>query len=405
MGITNSKYKKHNVISLKICSFYADMKNTISTKHNIDKIINYFFSVTNGHKIDVLCLQGIDSALVRNQIITGFKNEVDRFNIKIDCKIKKKLEILGKIKSESEIEEERTKLNKILKIELFYYPYDEQKEKQIDYGETWSLDDVTSYDPNLYEKLIISRYKSIINISENIYDTSLSTENTHFIHKKGNIQVINIDIDNIFVSIYNIDVINIENDFDFKQFTEKMKRIIEFNKESIKLICYEKKIKIQNFHILCGNFGITEIKNNAMNRKYIKLMKEMNFIDILRYITHLRKKNLIKYTYSTNIFGTRNNFIMLLSNIFLDFNNIMNISEIIYQDNGIINVDAYVDEIFNDIFLNYPTTVMILLSKIWINSSEQDDEILQKYISYKEIDMTDEQIRNIIDSEYENDID
>ena len=134
-------------------------------------------------------------------------------------------------------------------------------------------------------------------------------------------------------------------------------------------------------------------------------MKEMNFIDILRYITHLRKKNLIKNTYSTNIFGTRNNFIMLLSKIFLDFNDITNISEIIYQDNGIVNVDAYVDEIFNDIFLNYPTTVMILLSKIWINSSEQDDEILQKYISYKEIDMTDEQIRNIIDSEYENDID
>ena len=404
MGIVRSKYKQHGLISLKICSLYADMTNMFSPENNIDKITHHYFSIINGHRLDILCLQGINSPSMRNQIIKNFQNEVERFNIKIETKIQKKLEIFKKFKklknkNKGTIEEERYKLQIEMKIELFYYPYDENKIVGSDEYETWSLDDVTTNDPNLYEKLIISRYKSIINISENIYDNTLNNKK-QTPRKSSNIQLINIKINDSLVSLYNVDSNNIKTDEDFKQLTINIKRIIKLNEDTIKMSCYHEEINSRNIHILCGNFGIGEIKNNIMNKKYVKFIKEMNFIDILRYISGLRNKNNIKNTYCTNIFGTRNNFIMLLSKNCIDFSDIKSISEVIYNDNGIINVDAYIDDKFNGLFLHYPTTIMILLKKDWTPPKILEHvESIQEYISYKEIEFSDEKIRNIIFSE------
>ena len=92
-----------DMIPFKICSFYANTTNTFSIKNNIELIIDHFFLLTNGHSIDVMCLQGIDSFNSYKDIINGFINKLEKNNNEVE-------------KSNKEIQSEKDSLLKEFSI-------------------------------------------------------------------------------------------------------------------------------------------------------------------------------------------------------------------------------------------------------------------------------------------------
>lgn len=392
MGCMNTKYKNYDIfIPLKICSFCADMKNTFSQKNNINRIIEYFFSDGNGYKIDVMCLQNINSMEIYSEIIKCFRTEVKRLN------------------SKPNIERE---------IMLYYYPYDDLEKDETDDTdsecETWSLDDKTTDDESLYGKLIISRYKSVVYMEGNRYekprlsgfDGSLNF-NTFENQKSNKIQVVNINVNSVIVSIYNVDFNYFTNNVDLIRATDSILQLIKMNNTEVKMNCTNDNINSRNIHIICGNMGVTEIKNNAMSKSYIRLLKKLNIIDTLRYVAEFRNKNLLTDVYSTNIFVTRNNFVMFRSENLKKLDDNEHSSHVLYRDHGIVSVDAHVNRNFEDLFLNFPTVVMILIKMDWVNTcptSDIDYDEAVEYKTYKNIELSRDAIRNIImaDSDEDN---
>jgi hypothetical protein len=354
-----------DMIPFKICSFYANTTNTFSIKNNIELILDHFFLLTNGHSIDVMCLQGIDSFNSYKDIINGFINKLEKIKNKNKNKNKNNLQ-------------------------LFYYPnllhitnnlWNEQNE-------------------STYSKLIISRSESLISLYKKAY--IYNDDN------KNNIQIININIHNTIISIYNIDIYNITTNKTLDSICDNINKIIELNCDEINIKINSNQYK-RNIHLLCGNFGVSEIINNTLSKMYVKLITKLNLIDILKYIAIIRNKYLetnkngvhcvngvngvnSEYTYSTNIFGTRNNFIMCRTNEFYDTNTnthtnintnineninthtkIIDIGKSIYKKYGIVKVDAFISENFNDSFLNYPSTIMIFIDKNWCSPVDNDN--------------------------------
>ena len=390
MGVCTSQTYKlpENMYPLKITSFCVDMSNTFDKVKNINKIANYFFSENNGKNIDVLCLQRINTIDIYKTIIKTFKKKVNSLN---------------------------KKNNK--ETTLHYYPYDydqnisddKTSDSNNDY-ETWSLSDRTTADKSSYGKLIISRYESVLYVEDNMYTTYGSdNKNTNiskkfdkntktnesnflgmFLKNKKNTknQAVNIKIKNIIVSIYNIDIAEQLSNIEFSKNIEKITSFISTNNAQVKMYCRSHPtIQSRSIHVLCGNFGIKEVKNNIMNKIYIRLVNLLNGIDAFRYVLGIRgvKNNNLDKKHNTNIMFTRNNFIFITSKIKDRLDNLKNISEKMYLDYGLVTIDAYIDDNLDEFFINYPTNVLVMIDPNWVIA--QDDESSDEGVpTYREIE-------------------
>ena len=71
-----------NFCPLRVATLYADLGESINKKKKIKAMIEYFMHDYYGHKLDVLCLQGIKSYKILKEIIGEFKAYIDEYNDK-----------------------------------------------------------------------------------------------------------------------------------------------------------------------------------------------------------------------------------------------------------------------------------------------------------------------------------
>jgi hypothetical protein len=378
-----------NTFPLRICSFNVNMNNTFTKKKNINTIINYFFKDHNEYKMDVMCLQEINNIDIHRDIIKCFERKVIELN---------------------------NWLPDNNKINLYYYPYSSRDSNSFTdnsstNNETWSLTEKSSDNKSSYSKLIVSRHKSIIYIEDNqnvksprklkSLNKSLRIGKIIDNHKNNKFQVINININNIIISIYNVDMFeySIFNNIDYCNGFKKIERFININKQEVINYCnINQDIKYRDIHVLCGQFNINEVKNNVINKTYKKLIKNLNCVDIFRYVTGMRGRNSLKNKYDTNILFSRNNYVLLSTDIKEKLDDVNILSKKLYDEYGLVIIDTFINNYIKDIFINFPTEVIMLLKKDW---DCKINRITRKNMIYKSVSFH----GNIIqDNQYNNEI-
>ena len=373
MGCTSSKQQRNNNLpSIRICSFCVDTSNTFNKYDNITKMVDYYFTRHNGKNMDIMALQGIDSVDIYQNIIKSF-----------DKKIK----------------DQNSTLSDADKITLYYYPFVNNPLGPEDEYETWSLSDKTTEEHRNYTKLFISRYEILMTIEDTDYKKKSHNKSYNFANGTNNdniqysiqdnpqdkLHVININVNNIIVSIYNVDIVG-EHGITSNEYNERIKKLnkfIDINTKELFNYCQlnEKSlIDDRHIHIICGNFGINEIKNKSVNKSYVRLIKKMQSIDIFRYVTGLRGKNSLQYKYDTNIFFSRNNYILMkVCDEINKLDDFEGMGQILYENYGIFLVDAHIEKDVSDIFIHYPTEVVILFKDNWGNKKQVHDDNYTQY--------------------------
>jgi hypothetical protein len=345
------------------------MSNTFNQHDNIIKIVEYYFTPQNEKHMDVMALQGIDSVDIYENIIRLFD---------------KKMKEINSMSVDSE------------KITLYYYPYKTDLLGQDNEYETWSLSDKTTEEHHNYTKLFISRHEILMTIEDTEYkkksrDKSYNfTDILNYDNTQDKLHVININVNNIIVSIYNVNIVgdHIITNAEYNDRIKKLNRFIDINTKELGNYCQlDEKSTIENrdIHIICGNFSINEIKNKSVNKEYVRLIKKMQSIDIFRYVTGLRGKNSLQYKYDTNIFFSRNNYILLkVKDDINKLDDFESMGQILYENYGIFLVDAHIDKEMADMFIYYPTEIVILFKDTWSNNNKVRDN---NYVQYHNIDI------------------
>lgn len=377
----NNKNTSNNDASdmfpLKISSFYVDMSNTFAKDKNIDRLIKYFFHIEHDKSIDIMAIQGINSMLIYRDIVRAFMAKAEEANTK-----------------------------------LYFYPFNPNDFNDTDSYDTWSLSDKTTDEVAAYNKLFISRYEPLIYIEDTEYinknkRTVVSKEKLSSFEFINNIKVdmydklhiININVNGIIVSVYNVNIlddieVNISN---YNDRIKKIKRFIDVNTKEIDNYRRFNDTHIDNryIHIICGNFNINEIKDNIVNKSYKKLIKKLNSVDMFRFVMGIRDKNDLKYRYDTNIFFSRNNYILLFMNNITKLDDFIKLGEIIHKEHGMFITDSHIYSDMSELFMNYPTEISIILDGKWINKRKVSfDE--EDGTTYKNIEFTADQFRKII---------
>jgi hypothetical protein len=374
MGCTDSKPIIDDISSdfyqLKISTFLVDIDSTFMKDINIEKILTYFFGDKNKSGIDILCIQGINNNNVYKDIIKEFKRYVKEYN-------------------------KEHKYNE--HIVLYYYPYDSKRKdgESTSSGDqsdgTWSLTDKSTEDQGSYNKLIISRYEILFFIEEKYYKKTHSK--LHSIHNATpNIQSITVDFNNILLNIYNINFLegktllgNNSNTIQLKYLFDLMKVHKKQATEFIKIKNLREKDKLidRGINIICGNFNINEIRNNVVNKEYVKMIRRMNAIDVFRYVTGIRNKNdFVNNVYNTNVIFSRNSYLLLSVDENTKLDDVNALSKIMYNKYGIIVINSIIDEYMKYNFINYPTEATILFKRDWKGDKTKPDS---DDISYKHI--------------------
>lgn len=383
MGGTSTKsYPKHDhLYPLKISSFCVDMSNTFAKDISINSIVKHFFTENNGYPIDVMCLQRINSMDIYMDIIKTFKNYVEEYNRKYPGAT----------------------------IELFYYPYDHEDNSSMSSNiseeyDTWSLSDRTSYDETTYGKLIVSRYESVVYVEDKRYNDRKhdTLKNYHdYISKpvKNNkIQVLNISVDNFIVSIYNLDLNQMDSPMDIEENIDNILYLVKANETEVRLHCgMRDRYDYRSLHIMCGMIGLNEIQNNEMNKQYVKFVKSVRTVDLLRYVTGMRDQNMLDNIYNTNLMFTRDNFVFIHTKTDQKLDDIDELGDKIYKEYGIATIDAYIDDKMDSFFMNYPTDILLLIDMKWANIYPDDHNSLgRSYTRYTNIEISDDVIRKML---------
>lgn len=389
MGCKNTKQSDNSnstTFPFRMSSFYVDMSNTFAKDKNINRLVEYFFTKHNNYEMDVMCLQGIESISIYKDIVRAFKKKINEIN----------------------------KHNPDNTTEIYFYPYDNNSASSDEY-ETWSLSDQTSDDESAYCKLIISRHKSIMYIEDNKYTKKLGRRKSfkrmntlsYFNdlssnNKNEKIQVVNMNINGIIISVYNISITLGFNGSNM-EYNDKIKNLnnfIDVNNQEILNYCNLDNNNLDNrsIHFLCGSFGINEMKNNSVNKSYVTLVKKLHTIDIFRYVTGIRGKNSLKYKYDTNILFSRNNYLLMHVDNIDKLDDIKTLGKEMYRNYGVVVIDTNINQFVRDLFIHFPTDAVVLFDKEWrkkknnsTNGSHDSNEV-----KYENIDFTTDEFRDII---------
>lgn len=365
------KTKYEDFCPLRIATLYADIDESINKKTKIDTIVEYFMKKYHGYKLDVLCLQGIRNYRIMKEIITAFKERIEKYN-------------------------DTNKHGYNTAIYLEFYP-DITTQNSLDnniINTYWSTNDGVNY----YDKLIITRHNILqtadvhigsnrkdiiyrnINLMTNTKVTGSDSDEILDMYKY--VQVVNLNVDGTFVSIYNIDLeydtLGISNTKERKRQIKQLKRIIEENRkrsllDEVRQFVHGDNTFIacnRNIHIVVGAFHINEVKNNELSTEYLKMCNTLNGIDIHRWISLLRKD--IKF-YETNVRFTKDTFTILVSpNISDMFNNrndeksnmSINVkSQKLFEEHKLVIINSTVTKNIVDMnkFTNYPEDTIFML--------------------------------------------
>ena len=326
MGICKSKSDiTHNeLFPFRIATIHVDIDDTINKKHKINTLIEYFMKPYFNNYIDILCIQGIQNFHILKEILNAFKECIEIYNM-----IHKK------------------------NIYLEYYP---------DIKRTYKTCS-TEYDlqPEYHNKIIISRH------------TILQSSDVHMKHAKDKyIQLINIHVNGVYMSIYNIDLKEdsngINNSKDRHIQLNEIAKIIEINKQNAAHDAYRQYqygdatyiARDRNIHIVAGIYNIDKFKNSQLSSEYIKISSILGGIDINQWIMNVKKDNT---QYHTNTRFTKNTFTFLIckNNQIDDVEFIKNI----FNNHKMLILNSTIATHIIDMnqFINYPEDTLFMLYK------------------------------------------
>lgn len=324
MGLCNSKIDNihNNLLPFRIATIQVDIDDTINKKHKINTLIEYFMKPYFNNHIDVLCIQGIHNFYILKEIINAFKEKIYIYN---------------------------TTNKKNIYVE--YYPDIKQTNR------TCSTE--YDYTADYHNKIIISRH------------SILQSSDVHMQHIKNKyIQLVNLQVNGVYMSIYNVDLKEDNNGIN-----NSKERHIQLN-EIVKIIETNKQNTIQdtsrqyiygdttyiacdrNIHIVTGIFNIDKFKNAQLSNEYIKIGNILGGIDINQWIMTAKKDTNI---YHTNARFTKNTYTYLICNNKDEEHFIKNI----FSGHKLIIVNSTIATHIVDMnqFINYPEDTLLMLYK------------------------------------------
>jgi len=349
---------------LRIVTLNIDIDESINKRSKIKTMVKYFMKSHNGYFIDVMCIQGIRNVKILKEIIAAFKHRIEKYNNDI-------------------------KHNFGRSIYLEYYPeidVSNKTDNNIYWSTSESGDSVTYYD-----KLIISRH-SILQSADvpigrnrsdvfNKHDMDLminASDSDDISNMYKYIQVVNLNVDGTFVSIYNIelenDSIGISNTKERRRQLQDIKNIIDMNRsqslhEEMRQFIYGDNTYIacnRDIHLVTGLFHINEVKNGELSSEYIRLCASLNSLDTHRWIASLRKDT---HFYESNVRFTKDSYTMLISKNIASNPDAKLRSQKLYELHKCVVINSSIPKHIVDMnqYTNYPEDTLIMLYKPNIN--------------------------------------
>jgi hypothetical protein len=351
-------FEYNDFCPLRIVTLNADIDESINKKSKIDSIIEYFMKPYNGYYIDVMCIQGIRNVRIIKEIVSSFKHRIEKYNDDIRISFGKS-------------------------IYLEYFPditVSDKNDNDIYWSTSESGDNITYYD-----KLIISRHsilqsadvpicgnKSDIFHKNDIKLMTNTIDSDDISNMYKYIQIVNLNVDGTFVSIYNIelgyDSIGISNTKERRQQIHDIKNIIDANRihslnEETRQFIYGDNTFIscnRDIHIVTGIFHINEIKNSTLSSEYIRLCTSLNCLDMHRWIASLRKDTQF---YESNVRFTKDTYTMLISKNVTTHPDSMSRSQKLFEVHKCVIINSTIPKHIVDMnqFSNYPEDTIIMM--------------------------------------------
>jgi hypothetical protein len=311
-------------------TIYVNLNDTLTREEQINNICDYIFADIYNTKLDIICIQGISDTKMAKLLI----NKINKYNNKIP------FEIIP-----------------IVNLDEFH-KYDSTFEM------TWHTHSTSGDLETNITELLLSRYPII---SSNIYNLYENAETK--IIEQNRIIIANINIDGYLFTIINIslfgDTVGGISGAKFRKHEiQSLNNIIQKNSKEITNFINDNKLNIINKNIvfICGLYNIIELKNDKINIELINILKQLNCLDIFRFISTSNNQN---NSGINNSFHTRDCYICLqLHNHKSDeeYSNTNQLSKKIYDEYGLTFINSYV--LKNYKILDYfPLETIFILDK------------------------------------------
>lgn len=277
----NIELNKIDLIELKICSFNVRLFQSVNHVEKIENLIDFVIK----SDYNVICLQGINDIKLLRLIV---KN-IFKYNLTTQT----------------------NKLTTYPVIESFYMNYVQDDVLKV----TWS--NSNDDDIEIVDSLIITK--------ENIISGSHLEMTSFELNGKGNrFYVINIEWNNIVVSVYNTtfqsDFVGISNEEIRKVQIKELWKVISENTKNIH----------NSVNIVCCQCNIKELFNNRVSGEYLNFTRTLKSLDTYRYVQTLKGININSSLDATDLSGSRNNYILLSNLNTSNFDNLKNIGDELY---------------------------------------------------------------------------
>jgi hypothetical protein len=371
---------------------YVDIGESIDKSKKIKVIVDYFMSKYYDYGIDVMCLQGIQSYSILREIITEFKERV----------------------------------NECDSMYLEYYP--DIKPIKDEYN--WSTTNV--HETVVYDKLTITRHRILnsgtcsldLSDGDNVYgydkiklsrvlptipliDTHVNASESDYIYDGYKYaQIINLNVDGTYVSIYNIelkhDVKGIRNHRERKRQLDMLRDHINTNKllsakiqsRIFKYGDHKLVSHYRDIHIVTGMFHINEMRNDDINQEYVKMIKTLQCVDTHRWDRMFRQK---KKRHYSNIRFTKDSYTLMITTSDIHADNQVNSnikdntvtkSEKLFEQYHtlIANSSIMVNSVDMNYFTNYPLDTLLMIYQPQIGTHENNtnnhtnDHFIRKHV-------------------------
>jgi hypothetical protein len=347
-----------NFCPLRVASLYADIDESINKEKKINIIVDYFMKSYYGYNLDVFCIQGIHSYRILKEILAAFKKRIEKHN-----------------------NDNYMGYNNAIYVE--YCP--DINTDNVQTGTMWNtseLEDEITY----YDKIIISRHRILQTYDIQIgterhtniktFDSSLMKNNldedSDTIYKY--IQIVNINVDGTFVSIYNVELeddnIGISNIKERKNQLRDLNTMIRLNKK----LSNEKDMRVfehgdnmfiatdRKLHIVTGMFHINAIKNGTINQEYNKLCSILSGFDTHRWMRELLKKPNTSLGIS-NVRFTKDSYTFIVSEPLLQHQKISDKALLLFTTHKTVIISSNITKNHVDMnqFTNYPEDTVFML--------------------------------------------
>jgi hypothetical protein len=238
---------------------------------------------------------------------------------------------------------------------------------------TWSNSDDTN----------LSEISSLIITKHNIISGTKIVTSQSFSEKDKNFYLVNIEFNGVLISICNAtlqnDFIGISNFPARKIQINQLRDIILQNNDHIKSDNVYKNYVHRNINIICCQANVNELHNNDINGEYLYFTRTLKALDTFRYVKTIKGKPVDSLD-STNVSGTRSNYILLTNLNTQYFDDIKNIYKALYSNQKIIIINSVVGPEIHS-YDDYPVITTLMIKKIsnneklLLSQNDKDDDI------------------------------